>query len=99
MTRKNFIKQTEDFVCENCGHKVHGTGFTNHCPKCLFSQHVDNVPGDRANTCGGMMEPMKLELKHGLPYQIVHRCQRCGEIKKNKVAQDDSRDALAELPY
>ncbi|HCR42265.1 TPA: hypothetical protein DIV45_02815, partial [Patescibacteria group bacterium] len=41
MDRKNFIRTKEDFTCENCGHRVKGSGYTNHCPKCLYSQHVD----------------------------------------------------------
>ena len=24
-----------------------GNGYTNHCPKCLWSKHVDINPGDR----------------------------------------------------
>lgn len=71
-----------------------GTGFTNHCSQCLFSKHVDNVPGDRANKCNGMMEPIDLELKQGLPHQIVHKCQRCHAIKKNKVSESDNLDKL-----
>jgi len=99
MDRKNFIKRAEDFVCENCGHRVYGTGFTNHCPKCLFSKHVDNIPGDRDNVCNGMMKPMRLEFKKGLPHQVVHRCLKCGAIKKNEVAQDDNKDILVDLPH
>jgi len=94
VNRKNFIKHDEDFVCENCGHQMAGTGFTNHCSKCLYSKHVDNVPGDRANRCDGMMEPVDLEMKQGLPHQIVHKCLRCQEIKNNKVSEDDNLDIL-----
>ena len=52
---KKFIKVKEDFVCEHCGAEVKGDGYTNHCPKCLWSKHVDVHPGDRAAECGGMM--------------------------------------------
>lgn len=55
MTKKNFIHCQEDFVCEVCGTKVKGTSYTNHCPNCLWSKHVDqNVPGDRAELCHGL---------------------------------------------
>ncbi|MEK7061411.1 MAG: RNHCP domain-containing protein, partial [Patescibacteria group bacterium] len=44
----SFVKKIEDFVCKVCGTKVKGTGYTNHCPNCLYSLHVDEeVPGDR----------------------------------------------------
>ncbi|MFA5023297.1 MAG: RNHCP domain-containing protein, partial [Candidatus Paceibacterota bacterium] len=32
---QNFKRQIEDFVCEHCGEKVVGNGYTNHCPRCL----------------------------------------------------------------
>ncbi|MFA6992594.1 MAG: RNHCP domain-containing protein, partial [Candidatus Gracilibacteria bacterium] len=38
---KRFSRTIEDFVCEKCGAKVKGDGYTNHCPKCLWSKHVD----------------------------------------------------------
>jgi hypothetical protein len=83
-----FIKNKEDFVCQNCGTLVVGNGFTNHCPKCLFSLHVDNDPGDRANDCGGLMEPIGVETIGG-QYDIIHRCKNCGKIKNNKTSKDD----------
>lgn len=97
MLRKNFIRQPEDFTCEHCGQAVVGSGYTNHCPKCLWSKHVDNLPGDRAHTCQGLMEPVGLEL-HGDKRQILHRCVECGIIKKNKVADDDAPEVLHQLP-
>ncbi|MEA1909889.1 MAG: RNHCP domain-containing protein, partial [Patescibacteria group bacterium] len=63
MEKKNFIKTTEDFTCEHCGYNVKGTGYTNHCPKCLYSKHVDDVPGDRKNKCNGLMAPIGVELR------------------------------------
>ena len=59
-----FQKNKEDFVCQNCGFKVKGTGYTNHCPNCLWSKHVDIYPGDRKNNCGGLMKPIKIEVKN-----------------------------------
>jgi len=32
---KKFTKRVENFTCEICGTKVKGTGFTDHCPRCL----------------------------------------------------------------
>jgi hypothetical protein len=97
MDRKNFIRQKEDFVCENCGQKNMGTGYTNHCSECLFSKHVDNIPGDRANSCGGMMEPVSITLKGGLPDKIVQRCLKCGHEHRNKIDDTDNLDVLATL--
>jgi predicted RNA-binding Zn-ribbon protein involved in translation (DUF1610 family) len=95
-TPKNFIRQTEDFICEHCRKEVKGTGYTNHCPECLWSKHIDNLPGDRQNPCSGLMEPIGLELQ-GDKQQIIHRCQNCGIIKKNKVADNDNRESILKL--
>src|SRR3989344_4073116 len=55
-----FIPREEPFICEHCGFAVEplerGT-CRSHCPKCLWSKHVDHEPGDRASSCHGMMEP------------------------------------------
>jgi len=96
MERKNFIRQTEDFTCEHCGAEVTGSGYTNHCPHCLWSKHVDNTPGDRANTCCGLMEPTTIEVT-GDTYDIVHRCTKCGVTKRNKVADNDDRKVMAAI--
>lgn len=96
MRRKNFIRTREDFVCKHCGYFVQGTGYTNHCPRCLWSEHVDKVPGDRANPCGGLMQPVGLEMKKG-KYQIIHRCIKCGEEKKVKADEKDNFNALLAL--
>jgi len=96
MDRKNFIKTKEDFICENCGYAVIGTGYTNHCPKCLYSKHVDKVPGDRANSCKGLMAPVGVELKNS-EYDIKHRCLKCGEVKINRASEDDDFDQIIKL--
>jgi hypothetical protein len=90
-----FIKKVEDFVCEHCATVVHGNGFTNHCPKCLWSKHVDTSPGDRAAACGGMMEPVALE--GSTPnYRLVHKCTLCGkEMRVNTSVEDDPEALLA----
>lgn len=93
---KKFIKVIEDFVCENCGVEVAGRGFTNHCPKCLWSKHVDVNPGDRAAGCGGMMEPSRVEVD-GDGYAITHRCVICGHEKKNKAAAEDDFEELLKI--
>jgi len=90
---KRFQRNREDFVCEHCGYEVKGNGYTNHCPGCLYSKHVDINPGDRAAQCRGLMEPVGVETgKKG--YLILHRCLVCGVIKKNKSAPEDSFEAI-----
>ena len=93
---KNFQKRVEDFVCQNCGHKVEGCGYTNHCPRCLVSKHVDKKPGDRENDCGGLMDPIDIE-KKGKEYVITHKCRNCGEVKKNKTSEEDNFDIIIEI--
>ena len=92
-----FIKKVENFVCENCGTEVEGNGFTNHCPDCLFSKHVDEkVPGDRLSSCLGLMKPVALESKAG-NFVILHRCLKCGKTIKNKTNPQDNFEELCKL--
>ncbi|MCX6724452.1 MAG: RNHCP domain-containing protein [Candidatus Staskawiczbacteria bacterium] len=88
-----FIRRRENFRCENCGTEVVGDGYTNHCSACLYSKHVDVNPGDRMHNCKGLMEPISIEQKKG-GYIIVHRCTKCGTEKRNRVAKNDSIDAV-----
>ena len=93
MQSKKFIRKEEDFVCEHCGAQISGNGYTNHCPQCLWSKHVDINPGDRASECGGMMRPVDVELK-GDKYIITHRCEQCGYEKRNEAAEEDDFDQI-----
>jgi len=93
---KRFTRKIEDFTCANCGAGVHGTGYTNHCPKCLWSRHVDINPGDRAAKCGGLMEPTAIEIKAGENI-ITHHCLKCGHEKKNKTVKADEMDKIIEI--
>ena len=91
-----FQKRKEDFVCGHCGYEVAGNGYTNHCPKCLWSRHVDEYPGDRANGCLGMMEPIRFILDKG-EHILIHRCIRCEKEKKNRMSEDDDREIGFEI--
>jgi predicted ATP-dependent serine protease len=93
-----FKRQKEDFICQKCGYEVEGNGYTNHCPQCLWSQHVDVFPGDRAaaQTCGGMMEPIRVE-KNGKEYTIIHKCQRCDIERPNKAVKEDNFEMLVQI--
>ncbi len=90
---KKFQRKIENFVCERCGYEVSGNGYTNHCPKCLWSKHVDINPGDRASKCKGLMEPIGLEMKNG-EYVLIHKCVKCGHVKKNKKTEKDDMEEI-----
>ncbi len=92
----SFIRRKENFVCENCGNKVEGDGYTNHCPNCLCSKHVDIFPGDRKANCGGLMMPVSVELKSG-EYIILHECNKCKHKKKNKTSKQDNIEKILEI--
>jgi len=91
-----FQRKIEDFVCGHCGKKVKGNGYTNHCPRCLWSRHVDVYPGDRSEPCGGLMEPVGLELSKGV-YHILHQCQTCGTEARCKSSSEDEINAFIQL--
>ncbi len=91
-----FIRKTEDFVCEHCGFSVEGNGYTNHCTQCLYSKHVDINPGDRLNTCRGLMKPIGIE-KKGKEYVIKHKCVKCGLEKPNKAVKEDNFDMIVQI--
>jgi len=92
-----FKKKKENFTCGHCGESVLGDGFTNHCPKCLWSKHVDVNPGDRASTCGGLMEPVSVEVGRGGEYSVIHGCVACKYRKKNKVSPQDNFDVILSI--
>lgn len=91
-----FLRTVEDFTCAHCGAAVAGDGYTNHCPHCLWSAHVDVVPGDRAHSCGGLMEPTDVRYEQG-SFRIVHQCTRCGHIHPNRVHAGDDPEVLRAL--
>lgn len=88
----------ENFVCDNCGYTVEKLGYTarDHCPRCLYSKHVDVLPGDRKNSCLGLLEPTGIE-KFKNSYKIIYKCQKCGQKHKNVVANDDDVDLIIYL--
>ncbi len=99
MEEKRFQKNDSGFVCVNCGKTVKPLGYTsrNHCPYCLTSLHLDVMPGDRASGCGGIMRAIKTAPDPKRGFIIYHKCEKCGEIRRNKAANDDNRDLLITL--
>ena len=97
-------RENSGFVCARCGFRVKpvDTGsYRNHCPRCLYSRHVDVRPGDRASACGGLMVPIGIRHAGRKGWQLVHRCEQCGAVSTNRVAdgtrQPDDVAALAKL--
>ena len=93
------IKNDNNFTCINCGREVGKLNYTsrNHCPYCLHSLHVDIIPGDRMNSCKGVLEPIAIENNAKKGYVIVFKCKKCGEITRNKCATDDDFDKMLEI--
>lgn len=101
---KTFQRKIEDFTCEHCAAEVSGNGYTNHCPECLWSKHVDVYPGDREATCEGMMKPIEV-IHQGKDVLVLHKCEGCEYVKKNKLSRSDNMEtvigivrAIAEKP-
>jgi len=95
---KQFNKLDEGFVCEHCSRKVEKLNYTSrdHCPYCLYSKHVDIMPGDRSNTCKGLLKPINIE-KFKDSFKIIYKCEKCGMIHKNVISNDDNFDKIIQL--
>lgn len=95
-------RRTENtgFRCVVCGESVRplsNGSYRNHCPYCLSSLHVDGtVPGDRAATCGGVMDAVGV-VRVSKGWQLVHHCRRCGVIKRNRMAMETDQPDDLEL--
>ena len=88
MSRKS---ENSTFICAHCRITVvplTNGSYRNHCPHCLYSLHVDNVPGDRSSNCGGLMQPVGLIYHSKKGYQIRHRCIKCGAERVNRIAEN-----------
>ncbi len=103
---KRFSAGDGGFVCANCARTVLPLGRTarNHCPFCLCSLHVDILPGDRANPCGGVMDAVAAEVDARRGIVLLHRCRKCGQVTRNRAAygpeftvQPDDVDLLIAL--
>ncbi|MGI6325146.1 MAG: RNHCP domain-containing protein [Bacilli bacterium] len=95
---KKFRMLDEGFKCEICHQQVDPLEYTarDHCPYCLYSKHVDINPGDRQNSCRGILKPIGLE-KFKDTYKIIYKCEKCKTMIKNIMAKDDNMDKIIEL--
>ncbi len=89
------------FRCRHCRLDVPldapGTNYRNHCPSCLWSRHLDDVPGDRDAQCGSSMEPIAISVRGSGEWVLVHRCLSCDIIHLNRTAADDNALLLLRL--
>ena len=95
---KKFNMIDESFICEKCSKQVDKLLYTarDHCPYCLYSKHVDIMPGDRQNSCRGLLKPIGIE-KFKDTFKIIYKCEKCNEIHKNIKAIDDDMDIIINL--
>ncbi len=88
-----FIAREESFICSHCGVSVAPLGqgtYRNHCPRCLYSKHVDDEgPGDRASSCQGLLKPIGIDQDGKKGFMIIHQCVSCKKECRNKAAPDD----------
>ena len=89
------------FECERCHSMVPGsapgTANRNHCPACLWSLHVDMKTGDRRSGCRGLMEPIAVWTRRDGEWSVIHRCQRCGLLRANRIGGDDDPVVLLSI--
>lgn len=99
MDNKRFTMIDENFKCEVCGKEVTTLGYTarDHCPFCLSSKHVDINPGDRLENCHGVLKPIGVEKTKKDNYKIIYKCEKCHQIKKNIMANDDNLEIILEI--
>jgi hypothetical protein len=94
---RQFQRRIEDFTCLHCMEEITGDGYTNHCPHCLHSKHVDINPGDRAADCDALMVPVRSRNDSRKGFMILHRCISCGHEKWNRAGRDDNIDEIVPL--
>jgi hypothetical protein len=94
------VNNQEGFTCNHCHKHVSsyapGTKHRNHCPWCLWSQHVavSHIQDDRQSQCQGLMEPIAISTQKDGEWSLVHRCVKCGLIRTNRIAGDDDETLL-----
>lgn len=94
------IPRNDPFTCDACRAAVPPAGgtFRNHCPQCLTSKHVDEqLPGDRASRCRGLMPPLTIEGTYPDQLDVIQQCEKCSKVMRNKVARDDNREKVFEI--
>ena len=98
MDTKMFKRNDNSFICDVCNASVPKLLYSSrdHCPYCLYSLHVDINPGDRQNTCLGMLKPIGIE-KYKDTYKILYTCEKCHKPHKNIIAKDDDMNEIINI--
>lgn len=96
---KSFEKNDESFICKVCGANVPPLKYSSrdHCNKCLCSIHIDINPGDRANSCLGILRPVSVVTSSKKGYIINYKCDKCKQSHNNKSALDDSFETILQV--
>ena len=91
--RTNPIFIDESFVCGHCGKDVPigDVMIRDHCPFCLWGRHLDNIPGDRAADCGGLMRPLSFSVAGGVRW-IHYECTQCSHMFRVRSHPDDTQE-------
>jgi hypothetical protein len=55
------------------------------------------VPGDRANECKGLMEPVEVTTRRTGEYVLTHRCTECRFERYNRIAGDDDFELVVKI--
>lgn len=58
---------------------------------------MDLRTGDRRCGCRGPMEPIAVCVRRDDEWALVHRCSKCGAVRVNRIAGDDSALLLMSL--
>jgi hypothetical protein len=91
------VPDQKPYVCGHCGFKTMGGRYSDHCPRCLWSQHVDDqIPGDRASACHGLMEPIGVIHKHGR-WRLIERCVNRDKTFIVDCLPEDHQDLIISL--
>lgn len=96
---KKFSRTTENFAYVVCAHFVEGNGYRNHCPNCLYSKHVDINPGDRQESCQGLLKPIAQSYHKKKGVIIVHECVNCKTIRRNRISEYDNLERIQQLTF
>lgn len=85
------------YVCRCCGwtpSEKEPDGDWEHCPNCLSAVHETDGNGD---ACGGFLRPISIWVKPDDGWEIILRCEACGEIVSSPMSEDDSPIKLLSL--
>ncbi len=65
-----------------------------HCPHCLVGTHDTDLYGD---ACGGSLSPISIWVKPDGKWELIGRCNVCGELASSPVEKEDNPTLLLSL--